>query len=205
MNPKTDEYVKHKHHWVIDPMRHAIPGCRVLWCPECNVRVWETVPDKATVQAPIPMPKPTPGGWVMFWLTAALLLGIAMLCCSCEGVEAPPTYRHDGLAELLRESEPTYELHQIISIPASGYYLANPGHEIAVYVCDPAYLHGDGWRGYLVLRGGLAVFLASGRSPAYYKAVASALQAELPHVRCLDAFVGPDAPESFLEALKGQP
>ena len=115
---------------------------------------------------------------------ALLLLMVAML----PAVDAPPQW----------------ELHHVFTIPSGGWIRCNPKGEIPVYLVDPHALDEVAGRtdAFIVLAGGLGIFLSSGREDLYYWQISRALQAEFPDRHDLAELCGDGCPDALIRELK---
>jgi hypothetical protein len=96
------------------------------------------------------------------------------------------------------------ELHKVFEIPGGGWIRCNPHGVIPVYLCDPNALAQVADNGYIVMPGGLGVFLSSGREEFYYWRVSAALRAQLPDRHDLAELCGDGIPDDFARELKAE-
>ena len=115
---------------------------------------------------------------------ALLLLMVAML----PAVDAPPQW----------------ELHHVFTLPSGSWIRCNPRAEIPVYECDPHALDEVAGRAdaFIVLPGGIGVFLSSGREDFYYWLVARSLLAQFPDRHDLADLCGSGCPDALIRELK---
>lgn len=97
------------------------------------------------------------------------------------------------------------ELHKVFVIPSGGWIRADLHSAIPVYLCDPNALDQVTDNGYVVLPGGMGVFLSSGRTDFSYWLAARALAQQFPERHDLAALCGQGAPDAFIRNLQEEP